>query len=181
MQYTYAQTPRQLANVTDLKQAFRLVSPQVRDAATQAAEQLESLGVSYALAGGLAVAAHGYLRATDDVDFLVSDEAFEKRGQLVTFRAGMPIEVGGVRIDYLSPDALGDHVRTALGQKGLSVVPLDILIYMKLVARRRKDQLDVVELLRRTTQLETVRAYLKTHAVDLLPLFEVLAAEALSD
>ena len=178
MHRSYAQIPRRRTAV-DLEAAFKLVSSQVRGAALKSVQQLERLGIRYALAGGLAVAAHGYLRATDDVDFLVGDEAFEKHGDLVTFKAGVPIEIDGVRIDYLSPTALGEHVKAAFGQKGnIKVVPLEILVYMKLVARRRKDQLDIVELLRRTVDIKPIRQYLLENATDLIILFDDLAAEA---
>jgi hypothetical protein len=82
----------------DIKEVFRFVSPKVRDAAIKTADQLNYLGIRHALAGGLAVGAHGYVRATTDVDFLVGEEAFEHQGSLVAFKAGVPIEVDGVRI-----------------------------------------------------------------------------------
>ncbi len=179
MQLSYAQIPRRPTDMIDVEQAFRLVAPQVRQAAITTAEQLEALDIRYALAGGLAVAAHGYLRATDDVNFLVGDEAFEQHGKLVSFKTGVPIEVEGIRIDYLSPAALGDYVKSAFEQEGLlHVVSIEILIYMKLVAKRRKDQLDIVELLKTTTQQKNIRAYLEKHAADLIPLFDELATEA---
>ncbi len=61
---------------------FEFVSPRVRDAALKAAAQLTHLGVRHALVDGLAVGAHGYVRATKDVHFLVGDEAFEHHGSL---------------------------------------------------------------------------------------------------
>ena len=93
----------------NLKEVFRFVSPQVREAARKSADQLQRLGVRYALAGGLAVGAYGYVRATTDVYFVVGDEAFDHQGSLVAFRPGVPIEVDGVRIDYLSPVSLGHN------------------------------------------------------------------------
>ena len=182
MQHSYGQIPRRVFQMIDLDKAFRMVSPQVREAATKTAEQLEHLGIRYALAGGLAVAAHGYLRATDDVDFLVGDEAFEHHGMLVTFKAGVPIEVDGIRIDYLSPTALGEHVETAFEQTDkLNIVPIEVLIYMKLVANRRKDQLDVVELVKSGVNVKDARAYLLSHAPDLVTLFNDLVQEALEE
>ncbi|HEY9232384.1 MAG TPA: hypothetical protein VIS78_09560, partial [Blastocatellia bacterium] len=136
----------------DIKEVFRFVAPQVREAAIKTAEQLHLLGIRYALAGGLAVGAHGYIRATIDVDFLVGEEAFEHRGSLVAFKAGVPIEVDGVRIDYLSPAALGPQLQEVLDHppmnEGLAIVPIETLIYMKLVAKRRKDLVDVIELVK---------------------------------
>lgn len=132
--------------------------------------------------GGVAVGAHGYVRATADVNFLVSEEAFEPHGLLVTFKQGVPIEVGGIRIDYLSPAGLGDQLEETLDQPtnsgGIPIVPIEVLIYMKLVAKRRKDQLDVLELLRMGANVKRVESYLTQYAADLLPLWRELVAEA---
>jgi len=165
-----------------LKEVFDFVAPEVRDATVAVAEQLDHLGVRYALAGGLAVGVHGYVRATTDVDFLVGEEAFEHHGTLVTFKTGVPIQVGGVRVDYLSPHALGQHLEDVLDAPsrvdGIPVVPIEALIFMKLVARRRRDQLDVVELLRSGVDARSIRAYLEAHAADTLDLFDALLVEA---
>ncbi|MFL6214169.1 MAG: hypothetical protein ACJ74J_09800 [Blastocatellia bacterium] len=185
MQLSYAQLPRRRAKLMDIEQVFRFVAPQVREAAVKAADQLSQLGIRYALAGGLAVGAHGYIRATLDVDFLVGDEAFEHRGSLVAFKAGVPIEVNGVRIDYLSPASLGSQVEEVLDDPptdaGLAITPVEVLIYMKLVASRRKDLLDVVELVKSGADVQQVRNYLQQYATDLLPRFEELADEAMTE
>ena len=184
MQLSYAQIPRRQVNFMDLKEAFRFVAPKVRDAALKTAAQLQHLGIRHALAGGLAVGAHGYIRATADVDFLVGEEAFDHQGLIVAFKAGVPIEVDGIRIDYLSPTALGLQLEQVLDHpqfsEGLAVVPIEALIYIKLVAQRRKDMLDVVELVKAGADVSRVRAYFTQHAHDLLPLFEELANEALA-
>ena len=182
MQLSYAQIPRRKLDFMDLDEVLNFVSPRVREAVLQASAQLKSLNVRFALVGGLAVGAHGYVRATEDVHFLVGDEAFEKHGMLVTFKPGMPIKVGGVRIDYLSPASLGEHLVSALEHKkeasGIEVVSLEHLIYMKLIAKRRKDLLDVVELLKRTSKSRMIRNYLEKHAADLVPLFDELLQES---
>ncbi len=182
---SYAQIPRRQVSLMDLKDVFRFVSPQVRDAAVQTAAQLEKIGVRYALAGGLAVGAHGYLRATADVDFLVGEEAFDHHGPLVTFKTGVPIEVGGIRIDYLSPVSLGSQMEEALDHppvsEGLAIVPIEALIYMKLVAKRRRDLVDVLELVKAGADLKPVRDYLEKYAGDLIPLFDELVNEALGE
>jgi hypothetical protein len=184
MELSYAQIPRRPLNRMDLKEVFRFVAPEVREAALKTAAQLEFLGIRYALAGGLAVGAHGYIRATTDVDFLVGDEAFERQGLLVAFKAGVPIEVDGIRIDYLSPVALGPQLEEVLSHpqksEGLAIVPIDALIYLKLVAKRRKDLLDVVELINAGADLSRVREYLGRYGPDLLPRFEELVNEALT-
>ena len=169
--------------MVDINDVLEFVAPKVRDAAIQGAAQLESLGIRHALAGGLAVGAHGYIRATADVDFLVGEEAFEHHGALVTFRPGVPIEVDGVRIDYLSPFALGAQLEEVLDNPlvshGLAVVPAEALIYMKLRARRRQDLLDVVELINAGMNVKRARGYLEQYAADLVPVFDELAEEAL--
>jgi hypothetical protein len=137
------------------------------------------------LVGGLAVGADGYIRATTDVDFLVSEEAFDHQGALVAFKAGVPIEVDGIRIDYLSPASLGSQMEDVLNQPpisdGLAVAPIEALIYMKLVARRRRDMLDVIELVKAGANVRSVRGYLLEYAAELVPLFEELVDESLSE
>ena len=154
-------------------------------AEAKAAAQLDHLGIRHALAGGLAVGAHGYIRATTDVDFLVGEEAFDHQGLLVAFKAGVPIEVGGIRIDYLSPVALGSQLEEDLNHpqtsEGLAVVSIESLIYMKLVAKRRKDLLDVVELIKAGADAASVRSYLNQYAADLISLFDELVNEALTE
>lgn len=182
MHLSYAQLPRRKVGFMGIKEALDFVSPKVRDAALKTALQLEQLGIRHALAGGLAVGAHGYVRATVAVDFLVGEEAFEHHGVLVTFRPGVPIEVDGVRIDYLSPVALGPQLEEALDDpslsQGLAVVPIEALIYMKLRARRRQDLLDVVELVNAGADVRRVRLYLEQYGGDLLPVFDALVEEA---
>ncbi|MGH9762796.1 MAG: hypothetical protein ACREAC_18390 [Blastocatellia bacterium] len=167
----------------DISEVFRFVAPRVRDAAVETASQLNHLGIRYALAGGLAVGAHGYVRATSDVDFLVGEEAFEHHGLMVAFKPGVPIEVEGVRVDYLSTASLGTQLEAVLDNppinEGLAIVPIEVLIYMKLVAKRRKDIVDVIELVRAGADVKLARSYLAQYARDLLPLFEDAVNEGL--
>jgi hypothetical protein len=184
-QMSYAQIPRRRVNLMDLKDTFRFVAPRVRDAAISTAAQLNRLGIRYALTGGLAVGAHGYIRATTDVDFLVGEEAFDRQGLIVAFKAGIPIEVDGIRIDYLSPASLGQQLEEVLDHplmsEGLAVVPIEALIYTKLVAKRRRDLVDIIELVKAGADLTRVRDYLRQYADDLAPLFEELVNEALAE
>ena len=166
----------------DIKIMLDFVAPSVRNAVLEAAKQLERLGIRYAIAGGLAVGTYGYIRNTTDVRFLVGDEAFEHHGSLVTFKTGVPIQVGGIRIDYLSTTSLGSHLEDVLDQpprnEGFAVVPLEALVYMKLVARRRKDQVDVIELIKLGANVQAIQLYLEQHGSDLLPFFNLLLQEA---
>ncbi len=169
----------------NLEELFRFIPPGISNAAVKAAAQLDQLGVRYALAGGLAVGAHGYIRATVHVDFLVGEEAFEHHGPLVTFKAGVPIEVDGIRIDYLSPVALGPQLEIVLDRPrstgSLPVVPVEVLIYMKLIAGRRKDLLDLVELVKAGADVKAARAYLAQYAPELGDKFDQLVTESLDE
>jgi len=68
----------------DLRLLEHVVAPRVLAAMRSASRALSSLGVRHAVAGGLAVGAHGYPRNTRDVDLLVGDEAFERHEGMVT-------------------------------------------------------------------------------------------------
>ncbi len=167
----------------DVNKALETVQPAVRQAIEETSAQLTRLGIRHAIAGGVAVAAHGYLRQTSDADFLVGDEAFERHGSLVMFKPGVPVTVAGVAVDYLSPTGLGAHVEDALEHPlmagGLPIVPGEVLVYMKLSAFRRRDQNDVIELVRRGgVDVAKCHAYLARHAPDLVPRLEAMVEAA---
>jgi hypothetical protein len=107
------------------------------------------------------------------------------RGPWVAFKAAVPIEVAGVRIDYLSPTSLGPQLEEVLNHPpmkgGLAIVPVEVLIYMKLAAKRRKDLVYVVELLKAGADANRVRDCLRQNAGDLIPAFEELVNEALAE
>jgi hypothetical protein len=65
--------------------------------------------------------------------------------------------------------------------EGVAVTPLEALIYMKLVARRRQDQVDVIELIKAGADIKRARSYLEQYAADLIPFFEELVNEALNE
>jgi hypothetical protein len=156
----------------DLELLRGVVAPEILRAAETASHKLHEAGIPHALAGGLAVGAHGYPRTTDDVDFLVGDEAFEKHaGGLVTLKLPL-IAVGSVRVDFVSLDdnqQERDDAREAIDHPPFSqdvpVVSLPMLVYMKLKAGRQKDIADVVELLKRgRIEIHLVDRYLQEHA-----------------
>lgn len=65
--------------------------------------------------------------------------------------------------------------------EGLAIVPIEVLIYVKLAAKRRQDLVDVVELVKAGADLKRVRDYLEQYAGDLVPSFDELVNEALAD
>lgn len=117
-----------------------------------------------ALAGGLAVNAHGYVRATRDVDVIVAMSLDEARRRLAALRIeatpfkGDPLEgdfpclkgrLGGVPFDVLPRLMPFDASHTLLvnvGDLSLRIVDLDTLFQLKLRAGGPKDLLDVATL-----------------------------------
>ncbi len=150
------------------------LQPDVRDALVEASAYLREKGVAHAVIGGVAVAAHGYVINTVDVDFLVRDASFfQGRSRLIALSPG-PTEFRGktldVRIDYLSgrtyPNLprLEDEVE---GEESPHVVALFPLLYMKLTAWRPKDQGHVIGLLNAgSVDIAGFRTWLRTEARD---------------
>lgn len=159
-------------DLPNLRLTRGVVAPEILRAAGLASQKLREAGIPHALAGGLAVGAHGYPRTTDDVNFLVGDEAFEKHeGGFVTLKVPL-IAVGNVRVDFVSIDEskgeqrqLRPAVEQPLQSDGVPIVALPALVYMKLKAGRQKDTADLVELLKRgRVDLEAMDDYLEEYA-----------------
>jgi hypothetical protein len=161
----------------DLGPVREIVSEKVWRAMTEASASLRSLGVKHALVGGLAVGAHGWPRATRDVDFLLDDSAFVKsESGLVTLRAGVPVEAHGVAIDTISVRDDERHLLPAIEaaevSEGVPVLPVEALVYLKLSSPRSHDRQDVLNLVRAGADLARVRRYLAANAPDLGRKFE---------
>ncbi|GMU42216.1 MAG: hypothetical protein IT479_02945 [Xanthomonadales bacterium] len=131
---------------------------------------LEAVEAPAALIGGLALAAHGVVRATLDVDFLIDAEAAARlherllqQGHECLYRsedAGNYVR-GPERLDFLyahRPIArkllAGSEVRKLLGRE-VRVIGVEGLIAFKLQALCNDP--------RRTQDLEDIRALLRTH------------------
>jgi hypothetical protein len=166
----------------DLGLLENVVAPRVLAAMRAASRALTSLGVRHAVAGGLAVGAHGYPRNTQDVDLLVGDEAFERReGGLVTLKPGVPIQIDGVSVDLLSTAGGEAFLEQSLGPPTsgeVAVVPAGTLVYLKLKSPRLKDRADVVELVKAGLAVASVRQYLEVHAPSLVAKLEECIAQA---
>jgi hypothetical protein len=144
----------------------------VIDAAALASEALSRAGVRHAIAGGLAVAAHGYGRSTQDVDFLVGEEAFEHHaGGLVTMRAGLPVQVAGVLVDFLSIQKEEAFLEVGLSTDG-GIISAEALVYLKLKSPRAKDRVDIIELVKAGLNVAVCRIYLGHNAAQLLAKFD---------
>jgi hypothetical protein len=88
---------------------FVATSP-LQKAAADLAHRMNEMGVDYAIAGALALAAHGVVRATEDVDVLVTREGLERfkkewlgRGYVEIRPGGKAVRdtTSGVKIDFL--------------------------------------------------------------------------------
>jgi len=151
----------------DLSLLEGTVAPKVLHAMRVSSSALTRLGVRHTLVGGLAVGAYGYPRATKDVDFLVGEEAFEHHeGGLVTMKPGVPIQVSGVAIDFLSIGRNEAHLAAALSEE---VAPAPVLVFLKLKSPRSKDRTDIVELIKAGMDVERVRAYVDCHEPSFTP------------
>lgn len=156
-----------------------VVAEPVLEAMRRASLALRRAGVRHVVVGGLAVGANGFPRATKDVDFLVGGEAFEHHeGGLVTLRAGVPFQVNQVAIDFLQPQADEAFLAAALAAEPGSFVEAAPLVFLKLKARRLKDRVDVVELIKAGVDVDACRDYLAAHAPEHLRAFDDAVAQA---
>lgn len=137
------------------------------------ASKLEALGIPYAVAGGMALNAHGYRRATIDVDILVTadglrriHEELDGLGYVRPFAGSKNLKDAEttVRIEFLvagqfpgdgkpKPVAFPDPAVVATGIDGIRYLGLPTLIELKLASGmtnlgRLKDLADVQELIR---------------------------------
>ena len=90
--------------------AYFMGSSPLQDAAAQIARLLRDLKVDYAIAGALCLAAHGVVRATEDVDVLITREGLERFKQAWLGRGYVEVRPGGravrdtlngVKVDFL--------------------------------------------------------------------------------
>lgn len=155
----------------DLEALAEVVAPSVIVDAIDASYRLAALGIPHALIGGLAVGLHGYPRATRDVDFLVGDEAFERKSPVVIFRRELADIARAGAIDLMSVPPQHDELRSLLAvpERGeIPVIPVPALVLLKLEAGRPQDLADVHALLKAGADVLEVRAYLGEHAPQLV-------------
>jgi len=137
---------------------------------------LESRGVEYALCGGFAVAVHGFLRATTDIDLVILEETLPvakeclKECGFVFDNGFIPFPSKGVRFyrmakivdqEVLMVDILFTQADSELWttreklewREGVVwVLSKKSLIWMKEGTGRPKDEMDVLELRRLTDE-----------------------------
>jgi hypothetical protein len=137
------------------------------------ARRLDELGIPYAIAGGMALFAHGFRRFTEDVDILVTREGLktihdklEGLGYVPPFTRSKNLRDAehGVRIEFLvageypgdgkpKPVAFPDPAQARVEIEGISYLSLPRLVELKTASGmtnpgRLKDLGDVQELIR---------------------------------
>jgi hypothetical protein len=151
---------------------FFMGQGEVHEALQRLTSTLEADGIPYAIAGAMAMNAHGYQRVTTDVDVLLTREGltrFKEKHlglgwvELFPGSKGMRDTVAGVKIDVLlTGDYPGDGKKksvsfpdpqVAVRGEGFHVLSLKDLVELKLASGltnpdRMKDLADVQELIR---------------------------------
>jgi hypothetical protein len=162
----------------DLKRALRPV-PAYERAVREVSRMLTEAGIRHALAGALGANAYrGRPRTTEDIDFLVGDEAFQKHpGGFVTLRVPV-VEFDGIDVDQIPlSDALRvveDDLNHAPVSEGVPIAPLATIVIMKLLAGRTQDLADVEAIVESGTDREPLRAAVQKAAPQCLEVLERL-------
>jgi hypothetical protein len=136
-------------------------------------QRLKSLGIPYAVVGGMALFRHGLRRFTEDVDILVTKEDLKKvheklegLGYLPPFTNSKHLRdtENGVKIEFLTtgdypgdgkkkPVSFPDPSNVNFEAEGISYIRLPMLVELKLASGmtnpgRLKDLADVLELIK---------------------------------
>jgi hypothetical protein len=166
----------------DLKQALRPV-PGYERAVREVSRMLAEAGIRHALVGALGANAYRKRpRTTEDIEFLVGDEAFEAhQGGYVTMRVPI-IEFDGIDVDQVPlTDALRvieNDLNRAQVSEGVPIAPVDTIVVMKLLAGRTQDLADVEAIVASGADRDHLRAAVQQAAPGRADLLEKLLDNA---
>lgn len=143
-------------------------------------ERLSDLNIPHAVVGGMSLAAHGFERATVDVDILVTAESLKHLHEKLDGLGYLPLFTGSkhlrdtetnVKIEFLvsggfpgdgkpKPVAFPDPADVSVEIDGIHYIKLETLIELKLASgmtatTRLKDLGDVIELIKARNLTET--------------------------
>lgn len=161
----------------------------------------ERVGLEVVVIGAVALAVHGFVRATEDIDLALNvtpsqlrdlERALAAEGLMTSLREPDSDDPLGGVIDVIGPfgkvqvvnfgdrfpAVIDDALRSSRqGLGGLAVVPLPHLVALKLYAGGRKSYVDIVELLRANpdADMDAIRSLCKRFR---LPGFDALLKEA---
>jgi len=153
---------------------FQMREGSVHEALKKITRKLEELEIPYAVAGGMALVAHGYPRTTVDVDLLVTPDGLKEIHKALDGLGYIPPFAGSknlrdtelnVRIEFLisgqfpgdgkpKPVPFPDPQRASVEIDGVRYLSLPALVELKIASgttggtSRLKDLADVVELIR---------------------------------
>ncbi len=163
----------------ELGRALRPV-PAFERAVREVSMMFSEASIRHALVGALGANAYrSRPRTTEDIDFLVGNEAFETHaGGFVTLRVPV-IEFDGIDIDQVP---LTDELRVvedgldrAQVSEGVPIAPVDTIVIMKLIAGRTQDLADVEAIVDSGADRDLLRAAVEkaapSHARTLEKLF----------
>jgi hypothetical protein len=146
----------------DLKRALRPV-PGYERAVREVSRMFAAAGIRHALVGALGANAYrNRPRTTEDIDFLVGEEAFETHsGGFVTMRVPV-VEFDGVSVDQVPlSEALRvveDGLNSAPVSDGVPIASVETIVVMKLLAGRTQDLADVEAIIDSGADREFLRA-----------------------
>ena len=137
-------------------------------------------GVKHVVVGGLAVGANGYLRNTNNIDFLVDDNAFIYRDKVIYVRSDLPIKYFGTRVNWISmapseKPIFGKYLMLPARDQ-VPIMPVEPLVAMKLIAGRHKDRTDIIELVKVLADTSSIVEFTATNIPHLAPLLDELIA-----
>ncbi|HEY6475627.1 MAG TPA: hypothetical protein VI456_03545 [Polyangia bacterium] len=164
---------RRFEQALENAEQFFMKAGKVHQAANALAKHLADAHIPYAIVGAMALGAHGYERATSDVDLLVTRDGLAKfkalnlgRGYVEKFAGskGLRDTENGVNIDVLiagdfpgdgrpKPVSFPDPSGAAVEGERFRILSLPKLIELKLASgmtapHRLKDLADVLELIK---------------------------------
>ena len=131
----------------DLKRALHPV-PGYERAVREVSKMLSQAEIRHALVGALGANAYrNRPRTTEDIDFLVGDEAFQRHpGGFVTMRVPV-VEFDGVDVDQVPLTEALRVVEEGLNRaplsEGVPIAPVETIVVMKLLAGRTQDLADI--------------------------------------
>lgn len=166
----------------ELKRALRPVKHFER-AVREVSKMLSGAGIRHALVGALGANAYrDRPRTTEDIDFLVGDEAFEAHaGGFVTMKVPV-IEFDGIDVDQVPLTEALRVVEEGLGRAetsdGVPIAPVDVIVVMKLLAGRTQDLADVEAIIASGADLDLLREAVRRAAPERLGTFEKLVRNA---
>ena len=141
-------------------------------------EIFRKMGVRHVVVGGLAVGANGYLRNTNNLDFLVDNNAFIFADRVVYVRRDLPIKYFGSRVNWVSMSPSEEPVFGKFlllpARDQVPIMPIEPLIGMKLIAARHKDRTDIIELVKVRSDLTSITEFVSTNIPHLLHLLNEL-------